>query len=516
MINNDVRQCDYFILVLWDRWGSPPHVNSGAMSFTSGCEEEFAVARECLNNPAMPMKDIVVLFKGVDERQLSDPGEQLSKVLSFKKKLEAEKALLYKTFDKVDEFKEIVRHHLAKWSLDQDKKRPTEERKTSTNSDTPDNPAEFLSNEDKIRRAEYLAEHGHTTDAERIFATVITSNPEPNFLIRYGKYLRRHDRLSLAKDMFSRARNLATEQGDRRTACDAIANLGVVARKARRFTEARQHFSEAISIASELEDGLDLVAYCTGNLSQILRSERDLSGAFEMQEKAIHAQEALQEWAGLTNSYGSLGVILRELGRIDNAEEAHRKGIKAAEKAHGEDRKRGEAYNYGSLGYILLEKGFLDEAESSLRKALQINRDLSRSDGISLNVAHLAILYQERGEIQRALETLEEAFKIDSLGKRIDRLANNYVHKAALLLLKEDTTGAAEAAASARLLTAARNTVTLCRLLLVEGDLEISRGNKLTAVEKWREAQETAERECRHELRLMAALSKRLSLPPSP
>ena len=45
------------------------------------------------------MRDIVVLFKGVEERQLADPGDQLQKVLAFKRQLETEQAILFSNFD---------------------------------------------------------------------------------------------------------------------------------------------------------------------------------------------------------------------------------------------------------------------------------------------------------------------------------------------------------------------------------------------------------------------------------
>ena len=79
LINIDVRKCDFLILLLWDRWGTPP---GGEGSYTSGTEEEFNIANECIADATMPMRQIVVLFKGVKARQLSDPGDQLKKVLS--------------------------------------------------------------------------------------------------------------------------------------------------------------------------------------------------------------------------------------------------------------------------------------------------------------------------------------------------------------------------------------------------------------------------------------------------
>ena len=114
LINQELRQCDYFILILWDRWGTP----TGTGTYSSGTEEEYTVALNCLNDIAFPMRDIVVFFRAVDVRMLSDPGVQLQKVLDFKKKLEEEKRLLFYTYDEISLFEKRLRYHLAKWVRD--------------------------------------------------------------------------------------------------------------------------------------------------------------------------------------------------------------------------------------------------------------------------------------------------------------------------------------------------------------------------------------------------------------
>src|SRR5713101_4392231 len=93
-INDDLRRCDFVILVLHDRWGTPP----GVTGYTSGTEEEYEVARECLQSDAHPMQDIVVLFKSVDADRLSDPGNELQKVLAFKLALEKNQSMLFGDF----------------------------------------------------------------------------------------------------------------------------------------------------------------------------------------------------------------------------------------------------------------------------------------------------------------------------------------------------------------------------------------------------------------------------------
>ena len=47
LINEDIVTCDYFMLLLWDRWGSIPNI-AGAGPYSSACKEEFSLALECL------------------------------------------------------------------------------------------------------------------------------------------------------------------------------------------------------------------------------------------------------------------------------------------------------------------------------------------------------------------------------------------------------------------------------------------------------------------------------------
>ena len=94
-INGELLESDYLIVLLWDQWGSAPAI---AGPYSSGTEEELFVAIHALQDAERPMRDVLVLFKGVPQRQLSDPGDQLRAVFAFRRRLEAGKEVLYQTF----------------------------------------------------------------------------------------------------------------------------------------------------------------------------------------------------------------------------------------------------------------------------------------------------------------------------------------------------------------------------------------------------------------------------------
>lgn len=114
LINEEIRQCDYFVLLLCDRWGSRPDA-PGKDGYSSACEEEFELAVKYAKDEKEFMREIIVFFKGVDPKMLADPGDQLKKVMDFKKKLENGKKHFLMTFDKQDEFNKVINQYLASW-----------------------------------------------------------------------------------------------------------------------------------------------------------------------------------------------------------------------------------------------------------------------------------------------------------------------------------------------------------------------------------------------------------------
>ena len=105
VINKDVEQCDLFVMLLWNRWGTPP---GGSSAYTSGTEEEFELARKL-------DKQIFLYFRDVLEEMLADAGPELERVLGFRKKIEAEKQLLFSRYRAPTQWDEQVMEHIARW-----------------------------------------------------------------------------------------------------------------------------------------------------------------------------------------------------------------------------------------------------------------------------------------------------------------------------------------------------------------------------------------------------------------
>jgi hypothetical protein len=109
IINGLVDQCDVFLAVFHRRWGQYSPDAAVYMGYT---EEEFERAKRRFANTRSP--EIFCFFKNVDLPSLADPGEQLTKVLEFRSRLEESRQVLYRTFATVTQFvSELEKHLLA-------------------------------------------------------------------------------------------------------------------------------------------------------------------------------------------------------------------------------------------------------------------------------------------------------------------------------------------------------------------------------------------------------------------
>jgi Domain of unknown function (DUF4062) len=90
-INRDVDICDLFVGLLWQRWGQPTGTHD------SGFFEEYERARD--RRVATGAPDIWVVFKKVAPDKLADPGDELKRVLAFRRRLVERKELKFNEFE---------------------------------------------------------------------------------------------------------------------------------------------------------------------------------------------------------------------------------------------------------------------------------------------------------------------------------------------------------------------------------------------------------------------------------
>lgn len=103
LINKDLITCDLFVLLLWERWGT----ESG--KYSSGTEEEYYLALE--HNEKYNKPEIWLFFKNT----ISEVNEDINKITTFRKKIEEEKKLFYKSFSESMDWGNLFRKLMCNW-----------------------------------------------------------------------------------------------------------------------------------------------------------------------------------------------------------------------------------------------------------------------------------------------------------------------------------------------------------------------------------------------------------------
>jgi hypothetical protein len=112
IINAELDRCELFVGLIWRRWGTPP-ASSGP--YTSGFEEEFRRSMDRREKEGRP--EISLLLKAIPPEFLRDPGDDLKKVLDFRKQLIDEKKILFEDFTDLRAFEIKFRRCISKYVM---------------------------------------------------------------------------------------------------------------------------------------------------------------------------------------------------------------------------------------------------------------------------------------------------------------------------------------------------------------------------------------------------------------
>lgn len=312
-INEELRQCDLFVLVLWDRWGTPTGAKEG---YTSGTQEEYKIALECLNDANAPMREIAVFFKAVEPRRLSDPGPQLTSVLDFKRSLEQERTLLFETFDVPEAFGEKLRRHVAKWTRDHENQTSARNPIRDESNPSENDPEIQASDPADLSFIEKLRSQDGYTEAEKRLADDVTIKRDMRSFDRYGIFLIQAERYADALTLYQQMHDLASGAGDLAWSSTAIARIGGVYRSQGRTAEAQTTLLNALQLKEKIGDlkGTSSVHGWLGDLNSRKKADvavRHYAAALETAPEKNPAREAEIKW--------KMAKCYAEIGDIENA-----------------------------------------------------------------------------------------------------------------------------------------------------------------------------------------------------
>lgn len=461
IINDELRQCDFFILILHDWWGSSP--KDSKQKYSSGSEEEFHVALECLRNKKLPMKQMVLFFKDVDPSKLNDPGPQLSQVLAFKKERQELNDFMFRRFASPDDFKKSFNSYLGKWLRTHERnhfKNLKDEKKSIDKIKTRFRTSEIewihrieLYNDWELatERAELFQNTGKLLEADLIYNQIGTRCGEPMAIAKSARFYRKCGRLDRAQDYLNRALSLLPKDDKSEDSAYVFRQLGRVHELLKDWDIAFDMFNKALFIYERIE-----------NLKGSARTYRDLgllynkkglsTIAIENLEKSIEIYNSISDLKGYAASLGYLGVTYKDMGFLDKSLDIHNKVLEIynnikeeditdatariksniaviyrmqekyqeAEKIHNEVLKiysqsndlRGVSQEYSNIGVIKRHLGLLDEAERYHHLALDIAEKMNNERGRSIQFGNLGLDYTEMGSFELAKSFIDKSMKI--------------------------------------------------------------------------------------------------------
>ena len=416
LINDQVRDADFLVAVLWDRWGTPTSAESG---YSSGTYEELAVALECLADPDAEMRDVAVFFKGVGSRQLGDPGTQLLQVLQFKDALESSKEMLFGTFDTKDELRRHLTRLFMCWVRGFGEKVPRMVSLPELDDHSLEVPVSIAAPgtlSEVLERADELARRGLVTQAEIAYATAASTDHRES-LISYAKFLRRTGRLEKAYEVNRRVLGLHGTQVEVPSepsgaeASYVLANMGVIRRKQGRLTSSQEHLNEAVRTVERCPEttAAEPKAYALDNLGLTLRRLGDHTAALDSHKLALELRQEAGDEPGQAKTLLNMARLYK--GQ-DQLVEARVSALQALEILQDDDSEKHTLANaYSTLGDITRAEGDLTGARAHYEKALDLNEDIGHKDGIAIVCSQLATLLLAKGKATDASPYAERSLK---------------------------------------------------------------------------------------------------------
>lgn len=438
LINEVLRQCDIFVMLLWHRWGTPTG------KFSAGTEEEFSVAYELFQKDRSP--HILLYFRSVPQAQRADPGGELIKINEFRTKIEVDKTLLYGGYDKPKQWEEQLMVHLSQWLdrklhgpnysvadngagiIEEVKKMKLELQKLQL--EIKETNVALKTKESKLRAAAIalaveatrMLNQGKLTMAEEKFAQSVELYEEPEVLINFGLFLFQIGALERAKAKFEQVQNLPSNAETDPQRAMAYKRLGNVNLMWGKLTEAEQMFEHAIEIARRLKRK-DLIADFQGSLGNIYIERGEIHKAEKAYVGALKIAKAVGDQDGLRKAYGSLGNIYIERRKWAKAKTAVQKSHDFAEALRHK-----EGMENALLGLGLVSEGQkrFDDAEAIYKQALKLAKSQLHKAGMERAYGNLGNLYATRGDLHKAKRMYEEALELAKTLGRKEGMANTF------------------------------------------------------------------------------------------
>ncbi|MBF0186288.1 MAG: tetratricopeptide repeat protein [Magnetococcales bacterium] len=275
-------------------------------------------------------------------------------------------------------------------------------------------------------------------------------------------------------------------------AVNLLDNVASIHWKLGQIAEAEDVYRQAMNQGEKhLPDGASILGTVYNNLGTLLRGEDRSDEALPFLEKALDVGLKVlgPDHPTVAIRHGNLGLALRRLGRLVDAEKNFRRALEI-DRSHFGENNDAVARDLSNLSRSLSEqqgKDKFEEACDCLRKALEIGKASYPGLHYRLAIRHnnLAMLLRQGGLLDEAEENIRCAIDIDEKYYNLEHpdVAGDLFNLALILMDKSDLDGAEQQLSRAlrifqEKLGASHQSTTECREKLVE--VRVMRGNATT------------------------------------
>jgi tetratricopeptide (TPR) repeat protein len=504
VINELIKRCDVFFLVMHRRWGQDAPDAGVFLSYT---EEEFHLAQGLKSEGGKP--EIFILFKRVAAEFEANPDPQLQKVMEFKHQLEESRKALYRYFDDEESFRTELNKHLRAYAKGEIPKSIKQEQvilplsilsKINTANELVAEKAKLAeiakdyAEKSKMqieqlqlqlaKDAAKLSMDGQVEYAREKFSKLIIESSDTIILdLAYSFYMRISDlktsefildkrlsfcdecevsiskamyhmdlsRMYCAKSKFKEAIDsimksivISKKIGNKPVTAVAYSYLGNVYRISDRYDKAKYMYNKSLSISETIGmDGLSASTLNNLGIVYLILEDYNMSESVYLKSLKIKEREKQSDKRiyGQSISYNGLGNLYLEKKNYVLAERYYLKSIELNSRFGS---KEGIANNYGNLGTLYYKSGDSQLAEESYIKSLDISIEFGLETVTATQYGNLANIYRDRDDFDRAEELYLKAIRILKEPDMKGRLAEHYFNYGGLYYKKKDVGKALE------------------------------------------------------------------------
>ena len=282
----------------------------------------------------------------------------------------------------------------------------------------------------------------------------VTLQPEvrAQLLDSIGLAYRRQGLSDRAIPLFEQALAIrrAERPPDERRVAVALANLANALTDAGSLVSAEGYLQQALQISRRVngENSVDTADILMQFGHLVLNGESRPQRAIELFGEALGIYRTALGGQNLTvaSTLDDLASAAVWLDDFESGERYERESLRIFQENAGRSHPD-YAIALATLGHILTERGRYDEAERMLKEAYDIDSRIFGADNqrVADIESHLAVLYEKRGDFSRALEAAAHAVRISTgrLGLQ-HYLTGDYLDSLAELLLRTGDISAAE------------------------------------------------------------------------